>query len=339
VGPADRRGRRLERSRRVARSRARTQLKASAAGTDGALVRLSLHSRVKERTIYLEEDVYVVIGDDSRPATRRSLWPPTGTYGAVPDDGVIGLLGNLLGALGPELWQAKRRHGEACLSAPVETFDVARVLLWGADCVEHVARRVRGVDGNVVETLALARRYAREREFQPDAAHRLAGEAQEGLERLRKGGVASFGNALVSRAVELDLGVGLLGPSETRYEAEQYASASLRAMQVALMHATKDLCGADPLVAGREAARWCRRTSARNAVAQESASRADAASESNWFNLLLNPFASGTLARSLPGQVKALQDGDVPETEWQTERLHQYLQRTDDAPLPPIPPW
>ena len=73
----------------------------------------------------------------------------------------------------------------------------------------------------------------------------------------------SLGKGLISRAGELELGVGLLGPSETRYEAGQFATADLRAMRVALMHATKELCGADPLSAGREAASWCRRASAR----------------------------------------------------------------------------
>jgi hypothetical protein len=76
---------------------------------------------------------------------------------------------------------------------PLQSYDVATALLWGADCVEHLAHRVNGVK--------------------------------------------------------------LLGPSETRYEAGQFATADLRAMQVALMRATKALCGADPLTAGREAAR------------------------------------------------------------------------------------
>jgi hypothetical protein len=106
-------------------------------------------------------------------------------------------------------------------------------------------------------------------------------------------------------------------------------------MQVAL-HATKELCAADPLVAGREAARWCRRASARNALAQEAGDRANSANEASWWNLLLNPFASGTLARSLPGQVKAIQDGDIAEAEWQAGRLHEYLVRTDDEPLGPV---
>ncbi len=61
----------------------------------------------------------------------------------------------------------------------------------------------------------------------------------------------SLGKGLISRAGELELGVGLLGPSETRYEAGQFATADLRAMRVALMHATKELCGADPLSAGQ----------------------------------------------------------------------------------------
>lgn len=162
----------------------------------------------------------------------------------MPRDGVIG---DVLGAIGPELWQAKRRSEEVCMVAPLKTYDLSIALLWGADCVEHLARRVNGVDGNVVETLALARRYGREREFRPQSAHRLATEAQEILERLRSGGLVSLGKGLISRAGELELGVGLLGPSETRYEAGQFATADLRARQVALMHATKELCGADPL--------------------------------------------------------------------------------------------
>jgi hypothetical protein len=34
-----------------------------------------------ERAIYLDEDVYVVIGDGVRAATRRSVWPQIGAYG------------------------------------------------------------------------------------------------------------------------------------------------------------------------------------------------------------------------------------------------------------------
>jgi hypothetical protein len=291
--------------------------------------------RAKERVVYLDEDVYVVIGDDGHAGSRRSAWPPAGAYGPIPEDCSIGPLAHVLGALGPELWQAKRRGHEARLAEPLERYSVATVLLWGADCVEHLARRVRGVDGNVAETLSLARRYAQEREFQADDAHRLASEAEGSLDRLRRDGVVSFGKAIVSRAGELELPTGLLGPTETRYEAAQYANASLRAMQVALMHATKELCGADPLVAGREAARWARRASARNALSQESAYRSSRASESSWWNLFLNPFASGTLARSLHGQVEAIQDGDIPEAEWQADRLRAYVLRTDDY-VPPL---
>lgn len=267
--------------------------------------------------------------------TDRSAWPATGAYGPIPRDGVIGMLDDVLDDLGPELWRAKRRGREACMVAPLDTYDVSTALQWGADCVEHLARRVNGVDGNVVETLALARRYAREREFQSESALRLAAEAQQALERLRKGGIVSFGKGVISRVGDDELGIvgGLLGPSETRYEAGQFAMADLRAMQVALMHATQALCGADPLTAGREAAGWSRRASARNALARAAASRAIDANESSWLNLFLNPLASGTLVRSLPGQVKAIKNGDLPEAEWQAARLEEYLKRTDHEPL------
>jgi hypothetical protein len=300
---------------------------------------LSLGHHRDEQVIYLDEDVYVVIGNGGADGTPRSQWPPDGAYGPIPREAVIGRLREVLDSLGQELWQAKRRGSEATLVRRFETYDLATALLWGADCVEHLARRVEAVDGNVVETLALARRYAREREFQPELATRLASEAESILERLRQGGLACFGKALVSRAAELEIGSGLLNPSETRYEAGQMATADLRAMQVALMHATKELCAADPLAAGREAARWCRRAAARRAVAQEAGARANDANESSWLNLLVNPFASGTLARSLPGQVKAIQDGDEPEAAWQAERLGDYLNRTDDGPLPSPAPW
>ena len=292
--------------------------------------------RRHEHVIYLDEDVYVVIGDVARAATDRLAWPATGVYGPIPRDGVIGMPDDVLGELGPVLWRAKRRGREACMVEPLESYDVATVLLWGADCVEHLAHRVNGVDGNVVETLALARRYAREREFQSESAQRLAAEAQDALERLRKGGIVAFGKGVISRAGDDQLGIigGLLGPSETRYEAGQFATAELRAMQVALMHATKALCGADPLTAGREAASWSRRASARNELARAGASRELDANASSWLNLFLNPLASGTLVRSLPGQVKAIKNGDVPEAEWQAARLEEYLQRSDHEPLP-----
>jgi hypothetical protein len=309
-----------------------------AARVDTVRMGLSLGHRHDEQVIFLEEDVYVVIGGSGR-GTLRSAWAPDDAYGPIPHEAVIGRLREVLDRIGDELWQAKRKGNEARLIKQLETYDLATVLLWAADCVEHLARRVQAVDGNVVETLALARRYAREREFQPEPAQRLASEAEEILERLRKGGLVSFGKGLISRAVELNVGVGLLNPAETRYEAGQYATADLRAMQVALMHATKELCGADPLVAAREAAKWCRRTAARHAVAQEADYRANSANESSWLNLLLNPFASGTLARSLPRQVQAIQDGDEPEAAWQAGRLGEYLERTDDDPLPSPAPW
>jgi hypothetical protein len=297
-------------------------------------VRFSLGRR-HEQVIYLDEDVYVVIGDGVRAATERSAWPATGVYGPIPRDGVIGMPDDVLGELGPELWRAKRRGREACMVEALQSYDVATVLLWGADCVEHLAHRVNGVDGNVVETLALARSYALEREFQSGSAQRLAAEAQNALERLRKGGIVSFGKGVISRVGDSEIPFGgLLGPSETRYEAGQFATADLRAMQVALMHATKALCGADPLTAGREAASWSRRASARNELARVGASRAIDANASSWLNLFLNPLASGTLVRSLPGQVKAIKNGDVPEAEWQAARLEEYLQRTDHQPLP-----
>lgn len=92
-------------------------------------------------------------------------------------------------------------------------------------------------------------------------------------------------------------------------------------------------------MAARDAAKWCRRAAARHAVAQEAGARANNANESSWLNLPLNPFASGTLARSLPGQVKAIQDGAQPEAAWQAGRLAQYLERTDDLPLLSPSPW
>lgn len=300
---------------------------------------ISLGHHRHEQVIFLDEDVYVVIGDNERPQTLRSAWGAEGTYGAIPSQAAIGRLEELLDWIGPELWSAKRRGDEACLVRAVETYDLATALLWAADCVEHFALRVQAVDGNVVETLTLARGYARDRQYQTEPAQRLAAEAEEILERLRKGGLVSLGKGLISRAAELELGVGLLNPGETRYEADQFASADLRGMQVALMHATKALCGADPLVAGREAAKWCRRASARRALSQEADDRSNKANQSNWFNLLLNPFASGTLVRSLPGQVKAIQDGDLAETAWQAGRLAEYLARTDDDPLPSPAPW
>jgi hypothetical protein len=224
---------------------------------------MALLHREHEAVIYLDEDVYVVLGDGERPETSRSAWPSDGTYGPVPAHGVIGHLPELLGLLGPELWHAKRRGSEVCLTGAARSYDLTSVLLWGADCVEHFARRAQAVDGNVVETLALARRYATERQYEAETAQRLANEAEEVLERLRKGGLLSLGRGLLSRAAELDSGIGLLNPTETRYEAGQFATADLRAMQVALMHATKALCAVDPLSAALEASRWCRRAGGR----------------------------------------------------------------------------
>ncbi len=292
-----------------------------------------------ERVIYLDEDVYAVVDNSTGEGAPRSEWPADGVYSPIPARAAVGRIVELLGWIGPELWRASRRGHEVCLIEPVANYTPATILLWSADCVEHFARRAEAVDGNVVETLALARAYANTHDFNAKDAKRLADEAEAILGRLRTGGLAAFGRGVVSRAAELDFGGGWLGPAETRYEAGEFATADLRAMQVALMHATRELCRADPLAAGRGAAKWCRRAAARRAVAQEAGDRANDANDAGFFNLLLNPFASGTLARSLPGQVRALQDGDDPEADWQAARLAEYLKRTDDQPLPSPAPW
>ncbi len=97
-------------------------------------------------------------------------------------------------------------------------------------------------------------------------------------------------------------------------------------MQVALLHAAHSLCGADPLLSARDAARWCRKAAGRNELAKQGRYRVQQANQSSWMNLRFNPFAAGTLARSIPGQAKALKHGDEPETLWQAQRLHQYLE-------------
>ncbi len=156
-----------------------------------------------ERVIYLDEDVYVFIGDGTGEGTPREAWPAAGTYGPIPKGGAIGRIRDVLDWVGPEIWRAKRRGEEACLTERVATYDAATALLWGADCVEHFARRAEAVDGNVVETLALARAYAVKREYQSETAQRLATEAESILARLRKGGLASLGLGVASRAGEL----------------------------------------------------------------------------------------------------------------------------------------
>jgi hypothetical protein len=321
---------------RAARRAGATAVKARAGNADERDVDLSLGRHEEERVVYLDEDVYVVIGDPGRAGTERTAWPQGDDYAPIPEGAAIGTLQELLGALGPELWRAKRRGPEARLTGRVDGFGAAAVLLWGADCVEHLARRVNGVDGNVVESIALARRYAHTREFDQADAHRLAAESAQAVRRLRRNGLWAAARGIFSRGGELNIPFGgLLNPSETRYEAEQLATADLRALQVALMHATGALCGAEPLAAGRDAASWCRRASARNALAQEAGDRVNAANEASFLNLLVNPFAQGTLARSLPGQVKAIQDGDVPEAEWQAARLSEHMSPDGANPLPP----
>jgi hypothetical protein len=310
-------------------------LNARAPRVDTPSVGLSLH-HADDHVMYLDEDAYAVIAAWGTTGVTTSAWPAVGTYGPIPHGGAVGRLVDLLDFVGPELWQGKRRGDQVCLERRLPTYDLRTVLLWGADCVEHLARVVNGVDGNVVDTLALARAYARTREFDHDRVRELSSEAEKILEHLRKGGVFAFARGFLSRLGQLEIpwiGSALLNPSETEYEASEYAIADQRAMQVALMHATKELCGADPLVGGREAAKWCRRARARNAVAQEASNRSQRAGEASWLNLFANPFASGTLARSLPTHVSAIQDGSAPEAEWQAERLHMYLARTADEPL------
>jgi hypothetical protein len=307
---------------------------------DKPYVDLPFHHGEGDHVIYLDEDVYAVIAAWGTTGTTTSAWPAPGTYGPIPHGGAVGPLELLLDFIGPELWQCKRRGDQVCLEQQLPAYDLSTVLLWGADCVEHIARVVNGVDGNVVDTLTLARAYGRSREFDPQRANVLAGEAEKAMEHLRNGGLAAAARGVFSRAGELQFSLfGLLNSAETEYESREFSIADRRAMQVALMHATHELCGADPLLAGREAAKWCRRARARNAVAQEASNRADRAGEASFFNLWLNPVADGTLARSLPTQVKAIQDGDEPEASWQADRLQMYLARSGDETLPAVEPF
>jgi hypothetical protein len=292
--------------------------------------RLAFKRARGESEIFLDEDVYVVIGDSGGSSTVSSAWPAAGTYGPVPKDGVIGRLEEVVDSIGPELWKAKRRGQTVCLVEQCERYGPATALLWAADCVEHFAKRVYGVEGNVVEALALARRYASEHVYQAEEARALTAEIEKLLKRLRGGGLTAFGKAIAASALEVEVSTvtdsRVLHPTEVRYEADALATADQRAMQVALLHATEALCGADPLLSAREAARWCRKAAGRNELAKQARFRAGRARESSWLNLEWNPFASGTLGRSLPGQVKALKDGGDPERTWQAEQLLKYLE-------------
>jgi hypothetical protein len=280
--------------------------------------------------IFLDEDVYVVMGDSGESSTEASAWPTAGTYGPVPKGGIIGRLEEVVDSIGPELWKAKRQGHTVCLVEQCERYGPATALLWAADCVEHFAKRVYGVDGNVVEALAIARRYATEHVYHAEEAHALIAEIENLLKRLRGGGLTAFGRAMAASALEGEISTvtdsRIMHPTEVGYEADALATAEQRAMQVALLHATKALCGADPLRSAREAARWCRKAAGRNELAKRGSFRARRAKESSWLNLDWNPFASGTLARSLPGQVKALKDGADPERVWQAEQLAKYLE-------------
>jgi hypothetical protein len=77
----------------------------------------------------------------------------------------------------------------------------------------------------------------------------------------------------------------MLRPAQAQYHAEVRATVDLRSMQVTLLNATKELCGADPLLSAREAARYCRKA------------------------------AEG----------KEMPDGGEPETTWQAQQLLKTL--------------
>lgn len=277
--------------------------------------------------IFLEEDVYVVLGDSGQSSTTPSAWPAAGSYGPVPKNGIAGRPEEVLGSIGPELWKAKRKGRTVCLVGRCEHYGPATALLWAADCVEHFAKRVQGVDGNVVEALVLARRYASDRIYNPEQAHALIAEIDKLLKRLRRGGLADVASTFVAPGLDGDLRMrgSLLDHAELAYDASAMAEADLRAMQVALLHAARALCGADPLVSAREAAHWCREAAGRNELAKQAGYRAREASESSWLSFRWNPFAPGALSGSLPAQVKALKDGSEPETAWQAAQLLTYL--------------
>jgi hypothetical protein len=91
--------------------------------------RLSLKRDHGAAQIFLDEDVYVVIGDSGHSSTPASVWATAGSYGPVPKDGIVGRPQELLGSIGPELWKAKRQGQTVCLVERCEGYSPATALL------------------------------------------------------------------------------------------------------------------------------------------------------------------------------------------------------------------
>ena len=253
---------------------------------------MSLLSFTRDRganEISLDEDVYVVIGDSGQSSTAISAWPAVGTYGPVPKGGIVGRPEAVLDSIGPELWKAKRQGKKVCLRERCEHYGPASALLWAADCVEHLAKRIYGVEGNVVEALALARRYATEHVYHSEQTHPLMAEIDTLSKRLHHSGLEAVVGEVIGGAFEGAVTTSgekqMLRHADAEHHAEVRATVDLRSMQVALLNATKELCGADPLLSAREAARYCRKA------------------------------AKG----------KDMPDGGEPEAKWQAQQLLKYL--------------
>jgi hypothetical protein len=208
--------------------------------------------------VYLDEAVYVVIGDSGRSATAQSAWPVPGTYGSIPKNGIVGSLEEMLDSLGPELWTAKRRGREICLIESCEHYSPATALLWAADCVEGFAKRIDGVDGNVAEALVLARRYATDHVFQAAQVQSLRDEIDKLLKQLQHGRAGAVATIVAGGTLEHELFGWNERELQSQGRADRHAKAHEWAVQVSLARAARALCGADPLESAREAARWCR---------------------------------------------------------------------------------
>lgn len=147
--------------------------------------------------------------------------------------------------------------------AAVDDLKGSVALLWAADCVEHMARQVGDTENHdVAACVGLARRYAQDRLYDSAAAHTLSAAAA----RARKGLTAS---GLLGKAFGVATRVAMIESVEAweAYEIHREMQPSdytrnereLRGRFAGLLEAAQALCGADPHVAARDAARLCRK--------------------------------------------------------------------------------
>lgn len=257
-----------------------------------------------------DDSLYVVTGADGAP--ERSQWPPAGAFGNVPRRGRFVTLPQLLDAIGPEVWLAKRQGDSVCLIRRAEHFNDAAALSWAADCIEHLARSLGGIalagataeptadaQATIAKCVSLARNHARGEPVDPAAVEDVR-RSVEAAKRQR----SSAARSVVSWANRFSTSSEA---GRIRFDDRSQALRFAENSSWLALSAAYALCDTDFLRGARRACALARKAASYHQLAEVDADQASGAESSSYFRVTANPFGRGPRRRS--AQVRRARPG------------------------------